>query len=134
VILGDRRISDEILGREDDTAIQPFVAAIDACKHRRRSEKLEGAAKREALVAAPTGLAAARRVERRHTQAAAVVAFEVGKRRAGIVGESRQRQQRTGEHRAPRCRSRNGFLRPWAAAAYAANMAWSGHDPIARSN
>jgi hypothetical protein len=38
------------------------------------------------------------------------------------------------EHRTARNRSRNGLLRPWAAAAYAANVARGGHDPIARSN
>ena len=33
MILGDRRISDEILGREDDTTIQTFIATIDARQH-----------------------------------------------------------------------------------------------------
>ena len=111
MILGDRRISDEILGREDDTAIEPLVAAIDARQHQGRGEELEGAGHREALIAAPAGPAAARRVERRHPQATANSALKVGKHCTGVIGQSRQRQQRTGKYRAARNRSRNGFLR-----------------------
>jgi len=68
------------------------------------------------------------------TQATADSAFQVGKRRADVVGHSRQRQQRAGKHRTARNRSRNGLLRPWSVAAYVANMARRGHSSSRRSN
>ena len=134
MILGDRRIGDEILVGEDDAAIQPFLAAIDARKHQRGGEELEGAGEREALVAAVTGCPAARRVERRHTEATAVSAFEVGKRRAGVVGESRQCQQRSGKYRAACNRSRNRRLHSGKTHDCTTNMARSGHVESARAN
>ena len=76
MILGDRRIGNEVLVGKNDAAIELFLAAIDARQDERGSEEFEGAAEREALVAAVAGAAAARRVEHRHAQAAAVAAFE----------------------------------------------------------
>ncbi|MEZ0100791.1 hypothetical protein ABIF25_004373 [Bradyrhizobium elkanii] len=53
VLLGDGRVGQDILGLEPDLLIEAGFAAVDPVKHRSRGQRLEGAAHREPLVAAP---------------------------------------------------------------------------------
>jgi hypothetical protein len=97
MFLGGRRVGDEIARGKDDAAVESLFAAIDAGQHQGRRQELEGAAHREALVAPIGDAPAARRVEHRHAEAAAMAPFERAQRRGRIVGKGRQGQQRRGQ-------------------------------------
>jgi hypothetical protein len=94
MVLGHRRIGDEVLAGEDDASIELLFAPIDSCQDEGCGKRLEGAAKRKDLVASTTDAATARRIQRRHTQPSAVAAFEFDQSGCCIVGESRHGQQR----------------------------------------
>ena len=62
-LLGDRRIDDDVACRKRDAPVEPLLALVDALEHGCRSDKLERAAHREALVGAVTGARARPGVE-----------------------------------------------------------------------
>ncbi len=107
MLLGHRRIGDEVLVGEDDAAIELFLAAIDPRQDEGRGQELEGAAQREELVDAMPDAATACRIERRHAQPSAVAALELGKLRCCIVCEGWKGQQRSSKETAARNRSRH---------------------------
>jgi hypothetical protein len=79
MVLGDRRIVDDIASREMNAATKILFAAIDAHQYRACRQDLEGAAHREAFVHAMAEAMPGRGIDHRDTQSAAGLFFDRGK-------------------------------------------------------
>jgi hypothetical protein len=100
MLLGRRRIGDEVLRVIADAPVELLLAGIVAREHGRAGEQLERAAQREALVGAMTRTATIARVQHRDAEPSAARGLDAGeierlRGRAGGFGQRQARQRRT---------------------------------------
>jgi hypothetical protein len=91
VLLGGRRVGHQHAPAVDDPAIQPLLALVHPLEHQARDQGLEGAAHREALVAAMGEGLAVGGVQHGHAQPAAAAGFQGGHTSANAAGQPRGR-------------------------------------------
>ena len=111
MVLGDRRVVEEIARAEGDYPIEPLLSRVHQPEHGGRGQKLERAAHRKALIGPTLETEAGPRIEDRDPEAPALAVLDRGEplpREFQAILRRRSGRQRAERHRGRRQRDEDG--------------------------